>query len=77
MGSGPFPSCVKIGHWNQSSTVLQECPLWVVTSTGRCNILNSDYTEGDVEHEDATEDLLQRNPEGLDVGSLAAGRFTT
>ena len=33
-------------------------------------------TEGDVENEVQTEDLLHRNSKGLDVGSLAEGRFT-
>jgi hypothetical protein len=35
--------------------------------------LSSNYREEDVEHEAATKDLLQRDPEGDDVGTMAAG----
>ena len=38
--------------------------------------LISNYREGDVENEVQTENLLHRNPQGIDVGSLAERRFS-
>ena len=38
--------------------------------------LISNYSEGDVENEAATEDLLYRNRQVVDVGSLAEGRVS-
>ena len=46
-------------------------PLLVAVSIGRRNILFSNYREGDVDYEIQTEDLLHRNAESLDVGSMA------
>ena len=53
---------IKLGH---------ERPLRVATSTSERNILFSNRRAGDVEDEGKTEDLLFRNPKGVDVGSLA------
>ena len=43
----------------------------VVISTGRRNILFSNYREGDVENEAKTEDLLHQSAKIIDVGPLA------
>ncbi len=42
-----------------------------VISTGRRNILFSNYREGDVENEAKTEDLLHQSAKIIDVGPLA------
>ena len=57
--SGPSPSYQLKGRY------------WTVISTGRRNILFSNYREGDVENEAKTEDLLHQSAKIIDVGPLA------
>ena len=52
-----------------------ECQPLSADSTDRCNILIANNRREDVEDEVSNEDVLQRYPEGDDVGSVATWRI--